>query len=62
MGVNSSRRIVDVTFLNMIRYLFIPEVRPGSNPEMVVSKGDFWVFLLGLPLIIMAILNWLGLI
>jgi hypothetical protein len=46
----------------MIRYLFIPEVRPGSNPEMVVSKGDFWVFLLGLPLIIMAILNWLGLI
>jgi zinc ribbon protein len=49
-------------FLNMIRYLFVPEVRPGSNPEMVGSKGDFWVFLLGLPLIILAILNWLGVI
>lgn len=49
-------------FLNMIRYLFIPEVRPGSNPEMVGSKGDFLVFLLGLPLVIMAILDWLGVI
>jgi hypothetical protein len=48
--------------LNMLRYLFIPEVRPGSNPEMVGSKGDFLVFLFGIPLVLLAILGWLDLL
>jgi hypothetical protein len=46
--------------LTVIRYTLFPEVRPHNNPEMMGQKGDFWVFLIGIPLIILAIIGWLS--
>jgi hypothetical protein len=36
-----------------------PEVRPHNNPDMMGEKGDFWVFLIGIPLILLAVIGWL---
>jgi hypothetical protein len=44
--------------LTLIRYGLNPRVRPSSNPAMMGSRGDFWVFLIGIPMLILAIIRW----
>jgi hypothetical protein len=45
--------------LTVVRYTMFPEVRPHNNPDMMGEKGDFWAFLIGIPLILLAVIGWL---
>lgn len=59
LGLAAVAAVVTWFLLTVVRYTLFPEVRPHNNPDMMGEKGDFWVFLIGIPLILLAIVGWL---
>jgi hypothetical protein len=60
VGLAAVAAVVMWFVLTVFRYTLFPEVRPHNNPDMMGEKGDFWVFLIGIPLILLAIIGWLS--